>query len=172
MRAHRTLLTALTLIVACVALGCDDTRDPVHPSYDICRGDAPCGLSTTCRRAGLTTTDAGASFCTSECSFARECPGVNARCVAVSIDDGGLRGQCYRACERDRDCRVDNTCHAVRIEGVRTGICVPYTGPRRCSTARDCAPFDDLCDLTDAGASPFDAAGMLGECRVALPTSP
>ncbi len=164
-------LAAVSLVVALAGLGCDDTTDPVHPSYDRCAPAEPCGLSTTCRRAGLATTDAGASFCTAECTFARDCPGVSARCVAVSIDDGGLQGQCYRACEASSDCRDGTTCHAARIDGRRVGICVPDTGPRRCRTALDCAPFDDLCDLTDAGVSPFDAA-TTGLCRIALSASP
>jgi hypothetical protein len=163
---------ARALLVAAAAwLGCDDTKDPVHPSYDRCAADEPCGLSTQCRRAGLTTRDAGASFCTTECSFERECPGVAARCVSVAVDDAGPRGQCYRACESDRECRVGSTCHALRVEGSRVGVCVPDTGTRACRTALDCAPFEDVCDVTDAGASPFDASAT-GACRIAIPASP
>ncbi len=170
-REPRRSLAGAALVAALAGLGCDDTADPVHPSYDPCAPDEPCGLSTACRRAGLVTTDASASFCTAECSFSRECPGVSARCVAVSIDDGGLRGQCYRGCETSRDCRDGTVCHAMRVDGSRVGVCVIDTGPRRCRTALDCAPFDDLCDLTDGGASPFDASAT-GLCRIALSASP
>ena len=163
-------LAGVAFLAALAGFGCDDTTDRVHPSYDRCAGDEPCGLATLCQRAGLTTTDAGASFCSAECSFSRECPGVSARCVAVATD-GGLRGQCYRACESNLDCRDGMLCHAVRIDGSRVGVCVPDTGLRRCRTALDCAPFDDLCDLTDGGVSPFDAA-VSGVCRMALPASP
>lgn len=169
--ASQLSLSCIALVTALAAIGCDDTVDPVHPSYDRCAIGEPCGLSTQCRRAGLTTTDAGASFCSLECSFERDCPGVVARCVPVSIDDAGLRGQCFRGCESDANCRLGSSCHAVRLDGVRLGICVPDTGRRGCHTAADCAPFDDICDQTDASVSPFDASAATGVCRIALAAS-
>lgn len=169
--ASQLSLSCIAVVTALAAIGCDDTADPVHPSYDLCAGDEPCGLSTQCRRAGLTTSDAGASFCTLECSFERDCPGVAARCVPVAVDDAGLRGQCFRACVSDDDCRVRSSCHAVILDGTRVGVCVPDTGRRGCHTAAECAPFDDICDQTDASVSPFDASAATGVCRIALSAS-
>lgn len=157
---------AFALAAALLGVACDPDKDPVHPSYDRCEPGEPCGLSTTCERAQLTTRDAGAaSLCTRACSLDSECPGFSARCVMGAAD----AGQCLRECARDLDCRPKTTCHGLRINDARVGVCVPDTGPRACATGVDCAPFDDVCDLRDAGVSPFDAAAANGTCRFAVP---
>lgn len=155
---------ALAAALACVA--CEPDEDPIHPSYDRCSAGAQCGLSTTCERAQLTTDAAtAASLCTRACSVDGECPGFSGRCVTTVVD----AGQCLRECARDLDCRPGSTCHGLRLKGARVGLCVPDTGPRRCATGADCAPFEDGCDLRDAGVSPFDASAQNGACRFEVP---
>ena len=151
---------------ALVCVACDPDKDPIHPSYDRCEPGETCGLSTTCERVLLTTdAAAAASLCTRACSLDSECPGFSARCATVAAD----AGQCLRECARDLDCRPDTAGHGRRINGARVGVCVPATGARACSTGADCAPFDDRCDLRDAGVSPIDADAARGTCNFALP---
>ena len=160
------LRCVLALAAALFGVACDPDKDPIHPSYDRCSAGVQCGLSTTCEPAQLTTDAAvGASLCTRACSLDSECPGFSARCVTVAAD----AGQCLRECVRDLDCRPRTTCHGLRINGARVGVCVPDTGPHPCTTGAGCAPFDDVCDLPDAGLSPFDADAANGTCRFEVP---
>lgn len=163
-------LVALVLFAAlAVGVACSADPDAVHPSYDRCAAGDTCGLGTSCEPAALQTTDAGvARFCTHGCAVDGDCPGFAARCVVTG--DGGV-GQCFRECARDLDCRAGSTCHGWRLAGVRTGLCVPHTGVRRCNAAGECAPYDDVCDGSDAGASFVDAGGA-GVCRASVATSP
>ncbi len=156
---------ARALLVALACAGCGTPDDPVHPSYDPCVAPEPCGLSTTCERVALTATGAAASLCTRACALDADCPGFSARCVMAPTDGGAPSGQCYRECTADLDCRAGTACHALRLGGALTGLCVPDTGRRGCRTRADCAPFEDICDLSDAGASPFDASAASGRCR-------
>ncbi len=156
----------LALAAAPLGVACAPDKDTVHPSYDRCEPGEPCGLSTTCARARLTTNAARtASLCTHACSLDSECPGFAARCVTVAAD----AGQCLRECARDLDCRPKTTCHGLRINGTRVGVCVPDTGARACATGAACAPFDDVCDLPDAGVLTFDADAEPGTCRFEVP---
>lgn len=166
MRSSSTLVSiALPVFVALGAATCGPDEDPVHPSYDRCVGGDVCGLATRCQPVPFVTASGSASLCTAACTNDTECPGFSARCIAPPDADAGA--SCYHECLGDGDCREGSACHAVLRRDERLRVCVPFTGARRCRVNADCAPFDDLCVVTDGGVV-RDGAAPLGAC--VLPT--